>query len=71
MTRPRDDYWMECVRRSKSNSAISGFADLVDFIESGNADDRTLSGMHGALRSLSQECWDQLSERRAALRKAS
>lgn len=60
----RDDFWLECVRRSKSNSAVNGWGDLVDYIKSGQADAATLSGMHAALRSLSQECLDQLAERR-------
>lgn len=63
-----DDFWLECVRRSKSNSAVNGWQDIVDFVKSGQADDRTLSGITAALRSLSQECGRQLSERREAQR---
>lgn len=63
-----DNYWMECVRRSKSNSAVNGWQDLVDYVKSGKADDRTLSGLHIAIRALSQECWEQLCERRKASR---
>jgi hypothetical protein len=65
-----DGYWLDCVRRTKSNSAIAGFKDFADFIESGAADDRALSGISSALRSLSQHCRDQLSERREAQRLA-
>lgn len=63
-----DDYWMECIRRSKSNSAVSGWLDLVEFVKAGTADDRTLSGMHVALRALSQEVGRQLSEKRETAR---
>jgi len=58
-----DDYWAQCVRRSQSNSVISGWIDLVDFVERGDADDRTLRGLRCALRALSQKCSDQLAER--------
>lgn len=63
-----DDYWMECIRRTKSNSAISAFADFAEFIESGQMDDRALSGIASALRGLSQHCSDELSQRREAKR---
>ena len=66
-----DGYWLECVRRSGSNSAVNGWSDLVEFVQSGRADDRTISGLHAAIRSLSQECQRQLSERREAKRLAS
>lgn len=59
-----DNFWLECVRRSRSNSAVNGWLDLVDYVKSGQADDGTLSGITAALRSLSQECGRQLSERR-------
>jgi hypothetical protein len=65
-----DGYWLECVRKSKSNSAVAGFLDFVAFIESGAADDRALSGIAAALRSLSQRCRDELSERKEAQRLA-
>lgn len=68
MSWDNDDFWLECVRRSKSNSAVNGWLDLVEFVKSGQADDRTLSGMTAAIRSLSQECGRQLSERREAKR---
>jgi hypothetical protein len=63
-----DDYWTEAVRRTGSNSAVSGWQDLVDFVRSGRADERALSGLHAALRSLSQNCHDQLAEKRKLAR---
>lgn len=63
-----DKYWEEAVRRSGSNSAVNGWLDLVEFIQSGQADDKTLSGLFCAIRSLSQECSKQLAERRETAR---
>jgi hypothetical protein len=65
-----DDYWLECIRRSGSNSCVAGWGDMKAFIQSGRADDRTLSGFYVALRALSQEAQRQLSERREAQRLA-
>jgi hypothetical protein len=64
-----DDYWLSCIARGGSNSAVNGWADLVAYIESGTADDRSLWGAQAALRSLSQRCQDQITERREAKRK--
>lgn len=71
MTFDDDGYWQGVVARTGSNSAVNGWADLVAFVESGRADDRALSGLHVALRSLSQECHRQLSARKEAKRLAS
>lgn len=68
MSWDNDGFWLERVRRTKSNSAVNGWLDLVDYIKSGRADTLTLSGLTVALRSLSQECQRQLSERREAER---
>lgn len=59
-----DDYWLECIRRSGSNSVTAGWADIVSYLATGRADARTLSGMAAALRGLSQEAQRQLSKRR-------
>jgi hypothetical protein len=63
-----DGYWADCVRRSGHNLAVNGWLDLVEYVSSGRADDRTLSGLNAALRSLSQSCRDQLHERRERAR---
>lgn len=68
MSYDEDGYWLECVRRSGSNSATSGYQDIVEFVLSGQADDKTLSGMSAAFRSLHQECNRQISARREAKR---
>jgi hypothetical protein len=65
-----DGYWLDCIRRSGSNSAVSGWQDIAEFLQSGRADDRTLSGMFCALRALSQEAQRQLSERKEVQRLA-
>lgn len=65
-----DDYWLSCISRGGSNSAANGWADLVAYLESGNADDTTLWGAMSALRALSQRCQDQITQRREAKRKA-
>jgi hypothetical protein len=65
-----DEYWLECVRRSGSNSVVSGWADIAAFLASGRADDRALAGLQASLRSLSQWAGTQLSERREAARLA-
>jgi len=59
-----DEYWLECIRRSKSNSVVSGWMDIVDYACSGQADESTLRGLRCALRDLSQKCSDQINERR-------
>lgn len=63
MAHDEDGYWLDCIRRSGSNSVTSGYQDIVDFVVSGRADNRTLSGMHSAFRALAQQCRTQLSER--------
>jgi hypothetical protein len=63
-----DNYWLDCIRRTKSNSAISAFIEFAEFVEQGEMDDRALSGIAVALRSLSQRCSDELSQRREAKR---
>lgn len=68
MTFDDDGYWQEVIARTGSNSVANGWADVVAFVESGRADDRALSGLHVALRSLSQECQRQLSARKEARR---
>lgn len=65
-----DGYWMECVRRSKSNSAVNAWAEMVEYVESGKADDRTLRGMRCALRELATHCSDQLHQRLEARKRA-
>lgn len=70
MSFDEDGYWLSCIARSGSNSAVNGWADLAAFLLSGQADDRTLHGAHAALRGLSQRCQDQITERREAKRKA-
>ena len=63
-----DGYWLECIQRSGSNSATSGWLDMVEYVKSMNGDARALSGMACALRSLSQQCFTQLSELKEAKR---
>lgn len=64
MTFDDDGYWLECIRRSKSNSVVSGWMDIVDYACSGQADDRTLRGLRCALRDLAQKCSDEINQRR-------
>lgn len=64
-------YWLNVIRqRTGRNSVTSAFADIADYLASGQADERALSGLHVALRSLSQEAHKQLSERREQARLA-
>ena len=65
-----DDFWTACVQRSGSNSVVNGWADMLAYVERGDADERALSGMTAALRGLSQLCQDQLHEKREASRLA-
>jgi hypothetical protein len=63
-----DGYWAEVTRRTGSNSAAEGFELLKSFVESGTATDKALYGMFSVLRSLSQNCQDQINARRAVTR---
>lgn len=65
-----DGYWMDCVRRSKSNSAVNAWADIVEYVKSGQADERTLRGLRCALRDLSQHCGDQIAAHTEARKRA-
>ena len=56
-----DEFWMNAVRRSGSNSATAGFADLEDIIDGGQLTVRQLRAMGGALRSISQKAYDRAS----------
>jgi hypothetical protein len=70
MNKGDNDFWSEIVRRTGSNSAVEGHALLKSFVESGTASDRALWGMFSVLRSLSQQCQDQINARRASKRRA-
>lgn len=56
-----DEYWLNCLRRSKSNSVVSGWLDIVDFATSGQADESTLRGIRCAMRDLAQKCSDEIT----------
>ncbi len=63
---PEDNYWLDCIRLSSSNSCVAGWSDIRDFIASDRIDDKALMGFHAALRALSQQAQQKLSLRREA-----
>lgn len=54
----QDDFWMTCVSRLGSNSAVDGFESLSDLIASGRLTARELRSLSSALRSLSGRATD-------------
>lgn len=48
-----DDFWLGCVNRLGSNSAVDGFDSLSSLIASGRLTARELRSLSSALRSLS------------------
>lgn len=64
-TYDEEDFWGEVIRKTGSNSASEGWESLKRLIQSGDVSTSSLWGIHSALRSLSQECQNQISERRA------
>ncbi len=57
-----DQFWMTCVSRLGSNSAVDGFDSLSDLIASGRLSARELRSLSSALRSLSGRATDAAAE---------
>lgn len=57
-----DHFWMTCVSRLGSNSAVDGFDSLSDLIASGRLSARELRSLSSALRSLSGRATDAAAE---------
>lgn len=57
-----DYFWMNCVSRLGSNSAVDGFDSLSALIDSGRLSARELRSLSSALRSLSGRATDAAAE---------
>lgn len=63
--RDEEAFWLDLVRRSGSNMAVDGYAQIEDIIHSNRLDEASLRRLSVALRSLHQQALERANDLQA------